>query len=76
MKRDGQSTRKRAQFLSSSRTESGSEFKRTDAPRVTRSMRSALETLKLDSLTVVHMGEHTFRSKMESKHFPSAISRL
>ncbi len=38
----------------------GFEFKRTDAPRVTRSMRSALETLKLDSLTVVHVGEHTF----------------
>jgi predicted AAA+ superfamily ATPase len=38
----------------------GFEFKRTDAPRVTPSMRSALETLGLSSLTVVHAGKDSF----------------
>ncbi len=38
----------------------GYEFKRTDAPRVTRSMRSAMELLRLDSLDVVHVGRDTF----------------
>ena len=38
----------------------GFEFKRTDAPRVTPSMRSALETLDLSSLTVVHAGKDSF----------------
>lgn len=34
----------------------GFEIKRTDAPRVTPSMRSALATLRLDELYVVHAG--------------------
>lgn len=34
----------------------GFEIKRTDAPRVTPSMRSALEVLRLDKLYVVHAG--------------------
>jgi len=34
----------------------GYEFKWTGSPKVTRSMRSALETLKLDELTVVVPG--------------------
>jgi predicted AAA+ superfamily ATPase len=38
----------------------GFEFKRTDAPRLTPSMRSALETLDLSSLTVVHAGKDSF----------------
>ena len=38
----------------------GFEIKRTTAPGVTRSMRSAFETLKLKRLDVVHAGEHTF----------------
>jgi hypothetical protein len=38
----------------------GFEVKLTDAPRVTTSMRSALETLHLDSLDVVHAGNQTF----------------
>lgn len=38
----------------------GFEFKRTTAPALTPSMRSALADLKLDSLTVVHAGEHSF----------------
>ena len=38
----------------------GFEFKRTDAPRVTPSMRSAAESLRLSSLTVVHAGPDSF----------------
>ncbi len=38
----------------------GFEFKRTSAPRVTRSMRSACETLRLDRLDVIHAGSATF----------------
>jgi uncharacterized protein len=38
----------------------GFEVKRTVAPQVTPSMRSALQDLKLKSLTVVHAGDATF----------------
>ncbi len=38
----------------------GFEFKRTDAPRVTRSMRSAMEQLGLTSLDIVHVGHDTY----------------
>jgi predicted AAA+ superfamily ATPase len=38
----------------------GFEFKRTDSPALTPSMRSALADLRLDSLTVVHAGRHEF----------------
>ncbi len=38
----------------------GFEFKRTDAPRVTPSMRSALADLRLDLLCVVHAGDQAF----------------
>jgi len=38
----------------------GFEFKFTEAPTVTRSMRVAVEDLKLDHLWVVHPGAHTF----------------
>ena len=38
----------------------GFEFKRTTTPTVTRSMRSALEDLKLARLDVVHAGKDTF----------------
>lgn len=39
----------------------GVEFKRADAPSVTRSMQIALQDLKLDVLYVVYPGEHRFR---------------
>jgi uncharacterized protein len=39
----------------------GVEFKRTDAPSVTRSMRTAMDDLKLDALYVVHAGDHRYR---------------
>jgi uncharacterized protein len=38
----------------------GFEIKRTDAPRVTKSMRIARDDLKLDELVVVHAGEHSW----------------
>ena len=38
----------------------GFEVKRTEAPRLTASMRSAFETLKLDRLEVVHAGSQRF----------------
>ncbi len=38
----------------------GFEFKRTSAPVVTRSMRVALEDLRLERVDVVHAGPHTF----------------
>jgi predicted AAA+ superfamily ATPase len=36
------------------------EIKRTDAPRVTSSIRSALETLALSHVDIIHAGERTF----------------
>lgn len=39
----------------------GFEVKRTDAPRVTPSVHSALADLKLESLTVVHSGSECFK---------------
>ena len=39
----------------------GFEVKRTEAPRVTRSMRSAIEALGLSKLFVVHAGTHSYR---------------
>lgn len=38
----------------------GYEFKRTDAPSVTRSMRTAMRLLRLSSLDIVHVGHHTY----------------
>lgn len=38
----------------------GFEVKRTEAPRLTASMRSAYETLHLDRLEVVHAGTERF----------------
>ncbi len=39
----------------------GFEVKRSEAPRLTRSMRSAVETLNLDRLDVVHAGTQRYR---------------
>ncbi len=38
----------------------GFEIKRTATPTVTRSLRSAIETLRLDQAFVVHGGQHSF----------------
>jgi predicted AAA+ superfamily ATPase len=42
------------------RTRLGFEFKHTDAPRVTPSMRVAMQDLKLKRLDVVHRGAESF----------------
>jgi len=38
----------------------GFEFKRTTAPTVTRSMRAALQDLRLDEIAIVHAGSRSF----------------
>ena len=38
----------------------GFEIKRTSAPTLTRSMRSAMEDLGLSRLDVIHAGDHSF----------------
>jgi predicted AAA+ superfamily ATPase len=38
----------------------GVEVKRTAAPKLTASLRSAIDTLRLDRAYIVHAGEHTF----------------
>lgn len=48
-------------FVTRGRTRLGFEFKRTEAPKVTASMRSAIETLKLDQLDVIHAGPHLYQ---------------
>jgi predicted AAA+ superfamily ATPase len=52
----------------------GFEFKRTTAPRLTRSMHSALADLHLERLEVVHAGEQTF--PMAANVRALALSRL
>lgn len=42
------------------RKRTGFEFKWTDAPKVTRSMKIAINDLGLESIYVVHAGEHSF----------------
>jgi predicted AAA+ superfamily ATPase len=52
----------------------GFEFKRTSAPVVTKSMRTALEDLRLHRLDVVHGGPHTF--SLAPRIRAVALSRL
>jgi hypothetical protein len=52
----------------------GFEFKRTVAPSVTRSLRSALQDLKLAGIEVIHAGEKTFR--LERKVRAVALRRI
>ena len=47
-------------LIARGRRRRGFEIKRTVAPRVTRSMLSALQVLRLDSLDVIHAGQATF----------------
>lgn len=44
----------------SGRSRLGFEFKRTTAPRLSPSVRSALADLELDRVDIVHAGDHTF----------------
>lgn len=43
----------------------GYEFKFSEAPQITKSMRVAMQDLKLDSLTIVNPGPHEY--SMEEK---------
>ena len=49
----------------------GFEVKRAEAPRLTRSMRSAMETLRLDTLDVVHAGTETYRLAQGVRALPA-----
>ena len=48
----------------------GFEFKRTTAPAVTRSMRTAVQDLKLDSLEVIHAGRDEFQLARKVRAVP------
>jgi len=50
----------------------GFEAKRSEAPRLTRSMRSALETLNLDRLDVIHAGTERYRLASRVRALPAA----
>lgn len=50
----------------------GFEFKRTSAPRATRSMRIALENLELDSIAVVYPGDQEFALSDKIRAVPLA----
>jgi predicted AAA+ superfamily ATPase len=52
----------------------GFEIKRTIAPRITPSMRSAIADLNLKSLDIIHAGEHTFQ--LGKKVRAVALTRL
>ena len=48
----------------------GFEFKRTDAPKLTRSMMVSLDTLRLARIDVVHAGSHGFRMHEKVRAVP------
>ena len=50
----------------------GFEVKRAEAPRTTPSMRSAVETLRLDRLDVVHAGEQSYAMAPGIRALPAA----
>ena len=50
----------------------GFEVKRSEAPKLTRSMRSALETLNLDRLDVVHAGTEPYEMAPRVRALPAA----
>jgi len=52
----------------------GFEFKRTASPRVTPSMRSALDDLNSQRIDIIHAGEHTF--DIEKKVRAVALTRI
>ena len=50
----------------------GFEVKRAEAPRLTRSMRSAMETLRLDRLDVIHAGTNSYPLASGVRALPAA----
>ena len=68
-------------LLADGATRIGVEVKRTTTPSVTRSLRSAIETLRLDQAFVVHGGEHTFAlgdgvEAVAAAHIPIRFAHL
>jgi hypothetical protein len=61
-------------LIARGRSRLGFEVKRTVSPQVTPSMRTAVETLKLDRLDVIHAGEESF--PLDKKIRAVAFSRL
>ncbi len=59
-------------FVTAGNRRYGFEVKRTEAPRLTPSMRSALETLRLDRLDVVHAGADRYRLAPKINALPAA----
>ena len=50
----------------------GFEIKRTEAPRLTRSMRSALASLRLHRLDVIHASDQAFQMAPRVRALPAA----
>ncbi len=50
----------------------GYEFKRTLSPKITSSMRSALETLRLERIEVIYAGEHTYLMDKKIRAIPAS----
>lgn len=50
----------------------GFEIKRTDQPKLTQSMLAAIDSLRLDRLTVIHAGEHRFSLRNDIEAVPAA----
>ncbi len=65
-------------FVTRGRTRLGFEFKRSSAPKVTSSMRSALESLKLDRLDVIHAGtdEYPMADRIRAVPLASILTAL
>ncbi|MBI3792773.1 MAG: ATP-binding protein [Gemmatimonadetes bacterium] len=59
-------------FVTRGRTRLGFEFKRTAAPKVTASMRSALDSLRLDRLDVIHAGNDQYEMADRIRAVPLA----
>ena len=56
----------------------GFEFKYSDAPRATKSMHSAVESLQLEKLTVIHPGEACYEltDKIQVRSLATALKEL
>lgn len=56
----------------------GFEFKYSDAPRATKSMHSAVESLQLEKLTVIHPGEACYEltDRIQVRSLATALKEL
>ena len=65
-------------YVTRGRRRLGFEFKRTDAPTVTKSMRVAMDDLALTALVVIHAVERSFAlaDKIEALSIHDLIGRI